>query len=211
MSQVNPVGGVVPPAANGVYLSADSILAYCSVRMNNLDSMIQSKMAEQENRSNTAKQWSQLQTILSGWHDITGNAKGQLQAHADMANALRTLWSQTKDPSLRGQIEAMYGRVTGRGLNDSNANTPVAADARGPNCPNGIDVINVGEVKDTDYQSTIIEPAKSGASAASQGMDLEMINIQSLVSQRQQAMQLTTQMLASFNEGVNKVLGNIRA
>lgn len=47
-------------------------------------------------------------------------------------------------------------------------------------------------------------------SAISQGADLEMIQIQSLFSQRQQAMQLCNQMMQSQNDDMNSILKNVR-
>jgi hypothetical protein len=43
----------------------------------------------------------------------------------------------------------------------------------------------------------------------SKGAELEMINLQSQVSQRQMAVQMATSMLNKFNEGLMSVAGNI--
>jgi hypothetical protein len=207
--EVSAVNGTVPPNSTGAYLSVDAIMAYISVRVGNLDSTLTNTMAAQEARSNTAKQYSQYQATLGKFTaGIAAGKDADLGVHAAMANDIRAQFLATKDPALRSQLQDIFKAVTGRAL-DENTPKVVAADA--PKDPNGIDRSGMAAdgVSKEDFDTKFVQRAKDGASAASQGMDLEMVNIQSMISQRQQAMQLGTQMLATFNDTIAKVLGNI--
>jgi len=69
---------------------------------------------------------------------------------------------------------------------------------------------SVGRDLDGDHmKESVIEPLNAAKQDLSNGAELNMINVQSLMSQRQTAIQLTTNLVQSLNDQINKVAANV--
>jgi hypothetical protein len=222
---VSSSNGVAGMGAQNLILSPDAILAYCTTRLSDLDSIINAKITEQNNQNDLAKQWSQLEATLTQWPAVPAGEAAQADSAAVMARQLADQYSKTTDPALLAKIAGFYKEVTGVDIQDA-INSPAggggsvdallksttyfdpSAGGGGgsatPPCLNKAAIQGVGA---DDWKSQI-ESVKDQASKVTQGSDLDMIAIQSLVSQRQQGVQLCTQMLQSIDESVRGILAN---
>jgi len=183
-------------------ISVDSILAYCTARMGNLDEMLKKKMQDQTDQNALAKQWSDLQALMQ--HCAAGGiiAGGDQSGNTAVANQLIAQYQSTNDPALKTEIQSIFNKFM-----PSKPGLDMSTLPKGGTVTANPDAT----IKPEDFASSVIDEVKTRASSISQGADLAMIDIQSLVSQRQQAMQLSSQMLAAVNEGEKSTIGNIRS
>ncbi len=172
-------------------ISVDSIMAYCATRMNDLDLMLRSKMQQQTNQNNVSKQWSDLQGLMQHCAGAGIVKGGDQSGNKAVSDQLLAQYNATTDPALRIKLGDAFTKFTGKNIADGPVANPEPKDP----------------VSASDFAG-FIEEIKTDAGSVSQGSDLAMVEIQSLVSQRQQAMQLTSQMLQSESEIAKNILGN---
>jgi hypothetical protein len=189
-------------------LDAQGVLTYCSSRLTSLDALIQSRFDEQKRRNETLHQAGALIAQLNSWTFVASGdlSDAALAGHKGMGAAIARQANAITDPELRGQAAQAYRIVTGKDL------------VFGPN----------GQVEPAqlDEKTVTIDPRGGGAeTAAWQGFigkikamqdgltkdsELSMIQLQSVVSQRQLAVQMTTQLLQTMSESTKQVVSNIR-
>ncbi len=174
-------------------ISVDSIMAYCTTRMRDLDAMLRSKMQQQMNQNNLSKQWSNLVSLMQ--HCAAGGiGQGADQSGGKaVSDQLLTQYKATNDPILQSKIADLFQKFTGADIKDG----PVA----NPKPPNAVSAQEF---------AGFIDEIKTAAGSVAQGSDLAMVDIQRLVGERQQAMQLTTQMMSTEHETYKTAIGNIR-
>ncbi len=222
----------VPAAADVLpsTLDADSLLAYCTSRLNALDTQINQRFAEQTNRTNNgkalAKAIADLRTFTGG---VTEHAGGQTQAkdangklmfdanmkpimvdheyagnHQTLGDNLIADYNATSDPEQKSAIAGMYAEVTGTSITD------LSTDASGhPTGPAKLNPDNIKGISETAWNAQV-DTLKTMADNSSKDNELNMISLQAMVSQRQLAIQLTTGMMQAMNEGAKGVVANIR-
>jgi hypothetical protein len=196
----NIQGADFAPAA----LTAEAILAYCTSRLNTLDSMINSRLAEQEGRNKAVtaagKLIAQLNT-MSQLGDPSKLSAGDLENHRLMGVELKKLFNETADPQVQQKICDAYAKTTGTPLNLVNGKAD----------PNNVGVDKAGMHKiEPEVWQGFVGDVKTLQDSLTKGNEIGMIGLQSIVSQRQLAIQLTTQLMAAFNEGNKTVVANIR-
>jgi hypothetical protein len=185
-------------------LSPESILAYCTSRLRSLDDIIMQKLQRQQQRNNSLKELGDLQALMGHWSYISpegGDDNGRV-GHSNMSQGLADLYNRTKDPDVKAKIALMYRTVSGKDL---------AVDATGRASHDGqVHRIGIEGKSSAEYNAFLESNLSQLQNSLSKDGELEMINIQSLVSQRQLAVQLTTQMMAQINESLKGIAGNIR-
>lgn len=219
---INPINFDAAPV--GPSLSPEMLLAYCSSRLNALDSTIDQYFKDQQTKNAAMKACSALQAKLGRWSSHWDSKEltkpenaGNLQDHANMANDILEVYRSTNDPEVKAACEAAFKNVTGRELRDY---TP-AGHLQAGNTQGGF-VVTAEDIKksaeqghipaaDTTQWASVIESVKSVQQGLSKGAEMNMIQLQSLVSQRQLAVQLTTQLMQTIHESSKQIAGNIRA
>ena len=208
-----PPGITAPPQLIGLDgpdgvptgLDVESLLAYCTSRLNSLDALIQSRFAEQQTRNTDLKAASKtvadLNTFANG---VTKGAGPYVPDHIRMGNSLIDDYNSTANPELKAKIASFYRDVTGKeiGSQDLDANGKVAK-------PASLDTNHIDGMNQEEWQGKI-GPLKSMQDGLTKDNELSMIQLQALVSQRQLAIQLTTQLMQTMHEGAKGVLSNIR-
>jgi hypothetical protein len=161
------------------YLTPDAMMVYCQTRLTSIDTQCSELMAKQQKTGRDQAALSDLTKFLTTFK----------QGFDDNANAITNM-------------QAAY---------DS------AINAVGPNSELGVKLTNDranlkagGDNKIfAEEMESLIAGVKGYQSNLNSDSELDMIHLQSLMSQRQTAIQLTTNIVQSLNDQVNKVVANI--
>jgi len=193
------------------YLTPDALLAYCQSRLEHIDTQVQARMQEQQNSINDQTLIEKIQGAFSKYaggandsnsvDDLVNSIKGaisEIQKSDPQCSALPELnqllsdvqsgVQKAVDPMATAIKAAQNGRTP---LNESPSDTVYKESLSGD------------QIKD---YTTQLGQVTAGMNASD---EINMINIQSLMSQRQTAIQLTTNMLQTLDDGDNKIVGNI--
>ncbi len=206
-------------------LSPEGLLMYCSSRLEALDTNIKQYFAEQQRRNAGIRDASKLLEILQSgtwgtgqmgankpdddnsrnwWGDDPGVRASHAQNHANKANELLDLWRSTESPEVKAACEAAFKQVSGRDLKDFSA--------KGQTISGDQVLAAAGNIEPVTKEQRMaqVEAIKNEQSSMTKAAEMNMIQLQSLVSQRQLAIQLTTQMMQTMHESSKQVVGNIR-
>ncbi len=192
----------------------ETLLLYCSSRLETLDSTIKEFFAKQEKTNKSMQDANRVMQILSAIGEINVGAlmdpasnDVHKKAHANIANDLLQVYTTTDSPDLKAEIAARFKDVTGNEVG-------AYVGATGEPLPVVFTDINktgtMPTVTPAMWQAKV-DATKSVTTNLSKGSELNMIQLQSLVSQRQLAIQLTTQMMQAAHEAKKQVVSNIRA
>jgi hypothetical protein len=196
----------------GGQISPDSIMAYCSAQMSFLDAGIQERMAQQQASRDVQALLGDVKAALMK-HALGGDDWGDKQ---QVIQAMEAAWEKMapNDP-MRDQLNDRFHDFTATCINSNNIDQ-----ANGYNlghldegtmnqfqtwCAdnNGNNAADLTELKQlSDNVDTLVNDCGKGA-------ELQMINLQSMVSQRQMAIQLTTQIISKMNDAQMAVVGQI--
>lgn len=193
-------------------LTPETLLLYCSSRMSSIEQNIQQYFAEQQR---TNKDAAELGAVLAQARfnlaqspaDLNGvGHEGDRAAVAARGNDLAALYGTLTNPDAKAACAAEFLSLTGININQ--------AIASGKPLTEG-DIqqsVTMGAIKPTtDVQvQERLGSIKDKQSALSKNGELNMIQLQALVSQRQLAVQLTTQLMQTLHESSKGVIGNIR-
>jgi hypothetical protein len=209
------------------YLTPDALMTYCQTRLQGIDSQVQKAFAEQQAMNQSTEMLGDLANSIKlpstdldltkedGFKDALAAGK-QLKAAADSC----------QDPDTKQQLQAAADKVFAK-LNN------VLTDKEQPNCT--FDTIsattsdsfvdemyanksgNYGGSVSGDDATYAIDTFKADTTDAihniqqsiSSSAELSMINLQSLMSQRQEAIQLSTNLVQSLGDQCNKIADNV--
>jgi hypothetical protein len=208
MSGVGGVSNATPilgsSSISGGGLTTDEIMLYCASQLNQLDSGIKQHMAQQQVARNQADKMGKLKGLLSSGQIGAGDSSRKKEVVQAMKEAYDSL--DPHDPR-RDKLNDMFCRfmdtATYTNQSQDRVNAPekynllTLDDAQMDNiASNGKDGndVNVDEMKGF---AADIEPMLSDIS---KGAELDMIDLQAKISQRQMAVQMATQMISKINE-----------
>jgi len=210
--------GYTPPAAPaddfGANLSPDALMAYCQSRLDSIDSQVKTSFDSQQRNASSIKQIDDAITTL---RDFGGSDKPDPVACKQLETQLQGLIGSLKksDPgcSALPDIETVYNSLVYSGdggaahtgstnladpdFIDKGLYPPVEGTTQGDNI--------VGAPEITGYVQTLTD----AASSLSSDSELQMVHLQSLMSQRQTAISLTTNLVQSLGDQENKIADNI--
>lgn len=202
-----PIGSYTPE-----YLSPNALLAYCGTQMQQIDSQIQKTFADQQKQNLEQQTINQALQVLQGCADGTLDSNGKYGTNADQCRSMEKALEQTIstieeiDPNAAclQQLKQIHDNImaTGTGPNDPKLGHGYYV---GPNDgnPTPDDTISSTEM------SGFINALQNVGSGLNSDAQLRMINIQSLVSQQQTAVELTTNIMQSLDDATKKVVENI--
>jgi hypothetical protein len=162
------------------YVTPDAMFVYCQTRLRGVDTQCRDIMAKQEKSAKVQTALGELQTLLSNKSEGYG-----------------------ENPELYGKIGASFNR---------------AIDAVGPDSEMGQRLLTIRDKEfnaggdsavNADEMKSIDSGVKTMQAQLNSQSELDMIHLQSLMSQRQTAIQLTTNILQSLNDSANKIVANI--
>jgi hypothetical protein len=217
-ASTDPADGAPP-----VYLTPDALMTYCQTRLSGIDSQISMAMTEQQNINWEQSDIQGLLTDLS--NDSATAGSGVMQNPTECKNLEQEFENvitsiQAKDPnsSALPQLELAHDTLmaTGSGpfrdssgvlhgyYNGGDPTAPPTGYIPPPNVNNDQD----GAIGSNEFTNLTNALTNINSSLGS-GAELQMINIQSLMSQRTTAIQLTTNILQAYDDGLSKVADNI--
>ena len=215
VSASNQVSGQAGVAGGG--LTPDAVMLYCAAQLNHLDGDIQQHMAQQQVARDQQDKLGRLKSLMSG--SIPAGPAGVEQKKQIMQAMKDAYDSLAKtDPGGADQLNQLFHDfITTGSFNDSGATRVAAGDANNlfvltdtardalANAPSLADQngISVDEMKSLQAK---VDPILSDVG---KGAELEMINLQSMVSQRQMAVQITTQLIAKLSETTQNIISHV--
>jgi hypothetical protein len=206
-------------------LTPEALMIYCQTRLQGIDSQIQASMTQQENINSeqtaigTLLQQVANDTAAAGTNGLMNNP-GECQGlEQNIENLITTI--QAKDPgcSQLAQLETLHDTIMASGTGPypdpvtgathgyyygGDPTKPPTANTPPPNVNASKDG-TLGTQELNDYTSTL----NSISSALGSGAEIGMIQIQSHMSDRTTAIQLTTSILQSYDDGLSKIADNI--
>jgi hypothetical protein len=145
---------------------------------------------------------SRLTGINTQCRDIMTRQETNAKAQAAIGDVLTTL-DRFQDVSTNGEQQAVIRAAYTKAIDevggpDSSLGQQLAKDLN--------TLLNKGEKNDI---ASLINAAKNHQSELNSDAEIDMIRLQSLMSQRQTAIQLTTNIVQSLNDQANKIVANI--
>jgi hypothetical protein len=219
--------GSAPP----VGLTPEALLTYCSTRLNSIDGQINTMMAQQQA---AGSEQTQLQTIMEAFNadastiNSTASGSGSMDNQTKCEQLEESLeglisYMQVNDPgnSELGALEQLHDQVmaTGSGpFTDGSGfhgyyatdttNGPAGSPPAGHTLPPGEAQTPDNTIDATEFQNFSATLTQISGNLNSNAQ-IQMIQIQSLMSDRTTAIQLTTNILQAYDDGTSKVVANI--
>jgi hypothetical protein len=191
-------------------LSPDALMAYCQSRLDSIDGQVQSTFAMQEVRNS---QTAAVQQVLATFQKYSGGVDGGDSAGqskcAEMEKALYDLITQLKSSRVPcadlGKLEQTYNDLVYTGTGPTSGLPYLDESTYPPNesGPKGDNII------DSQEMSGFIGTLQGSVNDLNSGSELQMIQLQSLMTERQTAISLTTNMVQSVDDALQKVADNI--
>jgi hypothetical protein len=179
--------------ANTANLSPDALMAYCQSRLDSIDGQVQTSFAEQKKNAAEVTQIQAVATMFKGLSSIdqnenSGGASGTAaQANLDNAKA-----------SLQAVIDDIKN-------NDGDSPVLTKLEATMAAFENTMSDGNASQ----DETTSIAQQLSDAASGINSDSELQMVQLQSLMSQRQTAISLTTNLVQSLGDQESKIADNI--
>jgi hypothetical protein len=209
------------------YLTPDALLIYCQTRLQGIDSQVEAAMTQQEN-INTEQ--SGIQALLteiaqdSNAASTSGsmNSKSECETlEQNLENLISQIQAKDPDCSQLGQLEQLHDAIMATGSGPYTVNgqlhgyygtsTSVPPQADGTTIPTGVAPSNGGpdNIIDQSEFTNFTNTLNNINSSLGSGAEINMIKVQSLMSDRTTAITLTTNILQSYDDGLSKVADNI--
>jgi hypothetical protein len=189
-------------------LTSDSLMNYCDSQLSSIDGEIDTTM-ESDNDATQVSQ--QLQSVIETFQQNSTGVNYDQNTCTALETALGKVVSQMQatdpnNPNL-GPLTQTYNNMvlSGTGGNagdgpqfiNSAGYPPVADGAPGDN--------NIS----SDEMSSYINTLQGASSSLDSGSEMNLVEIQSLMSQRETAIQLTTNLVQSLGNQTNSIVSNI--
>ncbi len=196
-------------------LTPDALMAYCQARLDSIDGQVEGTFNEQEVRNGEASAVQQViakfQTYSAGVN--SGDSQGASKCttmELSLSNLIQQI--QASDPGFPdlGKLEHTYNDLlySGTGPQDATSTTPALQyldPSTYPPNKNG----TPDNILSSDEMQSAIQSLQGVASDLNSGAELQMIQLQSLMSERQTAVELTTNLVQSLGDQSEKVAENI--
>jgi hypothetical protein len=221
--------GSAPPAG----LTPEALLTYCSTRLNSIDGQINTMMAQQQAAGN---EQTQLQTIMEQFNadastiDSSSSGSGSMDNQTKCEQLEENLeglisYMQVNDPgnSELGALEQLHDSVMATGSGPftdpttgafhgyyatDTSNSGPGATPIGKTLPPGEAQTPDNTIDATEFQSFSSTLTQISGNLNSNAQ-IQMIQIQSLMSDRTTAIQLTTNIMQAYDDSTSKVVANI--
>jgi hypothetical protein len=204
---------VPPPAAAGdvTSMTPDALMAYCSSRLNSLDGQMKEVFAQQQLGTEEQSLIGGAVSLLQGFEQngISNDPKTCTQVESQ----LEALYSKIQrmdpnSPALK-TIATVHDELMASGTGpytDTSGNHGFL----GPG-PNGYATGHTEQDNtiDGDEMQGYVNQLQGAASSLNSSSELGMINLQSLMTQRQTAIQLTTNLVQTLGDTNQKVVDKI--
>jgi len=198
--QVPPAGqlsAILTQEESLTHMTPDTILFFCQSRLRSLDRAITEKLNEQRHLTSN-KVLNAVKAAVTKCTENNINKDGNYEITGpNYASVVENIDAALADPTLsaehRKKLEGARNAFMKGGSNDVDFNGS-----------------EKGGAVTKDELKQITETCDDAIKAKSSEAELNMISIQSLMSQRQTAVQLTTNMMAAINDSLKAIAANTK-
>jgi len=185
LSNVNTVDGYAfdQMMSENPFLTPDALMSYCSTRLRGIDDQVHAAFAKQQQANNDSSALTKINISVPD-HDLDMTKPEDRQVVQDALNQLNAAYDTVQDPTakaaLANQINALQH-----------------------------DLKSSAKVPTEDFKNTTSGGVQKIQQDLNSGAELSMINLQSLMSQRQSAIQVCTNLVQSLGDQVSKIADNV--
>jgi hypothetical protein len=205
--------------ASAATLTPEALMVYCQTRLQGIDSQIQAAMAQQENINSEQNAIGSLlnevasDTAAAGSNGLMSSPQECQTLEQNLENLITQIQANDPGCSQLGQLELLHDTVMATGSGPSSTHGYYyGGDPTKP--PTGqTPPPNVNDSQDNQFGTNELQNFTATLnqinSSLGSGAELGMIQIQSHMSDRTTAIQLTTSILQSYDDGLSKITDNI--
>jgi hypothetical protein len=210
MTQVGSVGG----AAFGQVATFDgeTLLSYCAAQLGDLNGEIQVKMHQQQSMRAAKEALTRARQLLAKCEKegaYSPEVRNQiLQASRDAVAALPP--GATRDAVMNFVNEYRHTACMNDARDKNIPNDGVEAWCKDGYIADGKTNFDGNNAVSPDEFKNLSRMLEDVSEDINKNAELEMIGLQQLISQRQQAIQLTTNLLAKVNQGAEAIVANLK-
>lgn len=185
-------------------LTGDALMTYLSVRLNDIDSSMGDYMKDQEmrleqkemlNRARSVQ--SEIASVRSGHYDLDALVKRLSDAKVLTDGGNNGYDAEDIIGALRDEFAGTMATYS-----FDQALAPYASDL--------VQQVRTGDYSSEESIKRELAKLDSQVESLDKGMELQMIQIQQMMSQRQTAVQLITNILGKFNDTTSAIVQNIK-
>lgn len=203
---VDPASAAQNSGPESVSLTPDALLAYCQARLDSIDGQATGIFNEQELRNSES---SAIQGVLATFQGYAAGVTNDKDSCLTMENSLYALIQQVQqtDPGCPelGKLTQTFNDLLQSGSGPSGS-LQYIDEATYP--PAGTTNTGDGTLSATEVQG-YISNLQGCASDLNSNSELQMIQLQSLMSERQTEVQLTTNLVQSLGDQAEQIAENI--
>lgn len=169
------------------FLTPDSLLAYCETRLRHLDEDVKKQFtSQQSNIADQQKIDDFLRGVKQAFSAQANGGKAGMKAIGDnIDKAVVDGLDKIQDPATRAAAQKAWGAMQDAYNKDQK------------------------DITIDDLQRGFLQGFDDAKGALSKNSELGMIQLQSIMSQRQSAVQITTNLVQSLGEQMKSITGNI--
>lgn len=192
-------------------LSPDALMSYCQTRLDSIDGQIKESFASQQNSAAIINQITSFADTLHGFNSDVNGASDCRDLETQFQTTIQSI--QTTDPNcaalpdiIKAYNTMVYSGDGGAAFLHSTSGPDMIDPGQYPpstDSQQGNDNLSTPELQ--GYTTTLTDAASNLNSAA----ELSMVQLQALMSQRQTAISLTTNLVQSLGDQENKIADNI--
>jgi hypothetical protein len=187
-------------------LTPDALMSYCQGQLDSIDGEIGTDMESDRNATQVSQA---LQSTIESFQQYSNGVNNDPSTCSTIETSLAGVITnmQNTDPgsSQLGPLIQTYNNMvwSGTGPTTTNPYIDEAQFAPVQSGPCGDNTLS------SDEMSTYLSKMQGASSALDSGSDMAMIQIQSLMSERQTAISLTSNLVQSLGDQANTIAGNI--
>ena len=192
-------------------LTPESLLSYCAAQLRNMDGDIAARMRGQQSSRAAQNKLNEIREFLKNYDTGAGIGADDELAPPKVLQGLKDAYDLLPEGSpQREEIESLFNRFRNtccmNGASESVSlkhytAAQIAADGKRQGANNNADQKEI-----QSFLSSLTDISGS----ITKNTELDMINLQSLISQRGMAIQLTTNMMSKLNESLFSVVANLK-
>ena len=210
MSTVSPVQAAAPTTPElPTYLTPEALVSYCDTRLSSLDAQMQTIINQQLQSADTETALSNLASQLNDLPQPSSSSGSNPTIAVTVEQFNNVEGAYTAAIAAAGPTTALGQQLSAdldtlaNGYVDSNGNTvsvfATPADA------------NQTYSMSENIVTNLSQNVKTYASDLSSDSQMQMINIQSLMSQQQTAVELSTNLLQTLSQTAQSIVSNLKA
>lgn len=209
MNRPNVVEAPTVPSTggDGQYLTMDSLMTYCQSRLHSLDTQAQDIFRRQQKCNDDA---GSLNNVLATLESLTGGVQlGGRTAH-DIIGAYQLAINKVgADTPLGAKLTSEMNKLAHRLSPDGKLEAAMKDPSFWTNGAGNADDGLTSVALSAEDMKPFTETVKGFASDLNHDSELNMVSLQSIMSQRQMAIQVVTNLVQSLGDMSNKIAANI--